>query len=63
MGRDLIGELIALTEALSADAYKFYTQQNSAAGTRTRIAAQAVKSLLNEIRTDIQTTKLKRKGA
>jgi hypothetical protein len=55
--RDLIGELITLTEDLSLDAYKFYNNGNKAAGTRVRITSQQIKSLLTEIRKDIQTKK------
>ena len=61
--KDLIGELITLTEELSLDAHKFYINGNNAAGTRARIIAQGIKTLLNEIRRDIQTTKLTNKGA
>jgi hypothetical protein len=50
-------ELKKLVASIEEDADKFYTKENSAAGTRLRKAMQDLKSLAQEIRTEVQTMK------
>lgn len=50
-------QLKSLVEAAQADAEKFFTNKNSAAGTRVRKALQEIKVLSQEIRTEVTETK------
>jgi Tfp pilus assembly protein PilE len=50
-------DLKALLAALEPDVEKFYTKQNSAAGTRVRKGMQDLKNLAQEIRVEIQEMK------
>jgi tripartite-type tricarboxylate transporter receptor subunit TctC len=50
-------KLKELVAAAEADAGKFYSAGNSAAGTRTRKAMQDLKNLAQEIRTEITEKK------
>ena len=52
-------ELKDLINGLEADADKFYTKANSAAGTRLRKGLQDIKNLAQVIRVEIQTSKNK----
>ena len=52
-------ELKDLINGLEADADKFYTKANSAAGTRLRKGLQDIKNLAQVIRVEIQTAKNK----
>ena len=49
--------LIALLESARGDYNKFYTDGNSAAGTRVRKAMQEAKTIAQETRLHIQETK------
>jgi hypothetical protein len=49
--------LIALLESTRGDYNKFYTDGNSAAGTRVRKAMQEAKTIAQETRLHIQETK------
>ncbi|MDO8994901.1 histone H1 [Daejeonella sp.] len=48
-----------LFESLEADAEKFYSKANSAAGTRVRKGMQDLKNLAQAIRLEVQTMKNK----
>jgi len=50
-----------LVDSLEADFTKFYEQGNKAAGTRVRNGMQAIKTLAQEIRTEVQEIKNKDK--
>ena len=50
-------ELITLLENTREDHEKFFVRGNNAAGTRVRKAMQEVKTLAQELRTDVQETK------
>lgn len=52
-------ELVALLDETRADADKFFTKSNAAAGTRVRVAMQRVKQLAQEVRVEIQEAKKK----
>jgi hypothetical protein len=52
-------ELKALIASLEPDIEKFYSKQNSAAGTRVRKGMQDLKNLAQEIRVEIQEMKAK----
>ncbi|MES2455223.1 MAG: histone H1 [Bacteroidota bacterium] len=52
-------EVKELVASLEADADKFYSKSNSAAGTRLRKGMQDLKSLAQEIRLEVQETKNK----
>lgn len=52
-----MNDMKALLEELEADMVKFYEKGNKAAGTRARKTLQAVKSLAQDIRVDIQAKK------
>ena len=49
--------LIELLEQTREDYEKFYDRGNNAAGTRIRKTMQEVKTLAQELRVDVQTTK------
>tara|TARA_R110000796_G_scaffold33604_1_gene87065 strand:- start:1113 stop:1301 length:189 start_codon:yes stop_codon:yes gene_type:complete len=49
--------LITLLEETRADHEKFFTGGNNAAGTRVRKTMQEVKTLAQELRTEVQETK------
>ena len=49
--------LIELLEQTREDYEKFYARGNNAAGTRIRKTMQEVKTLAQELRVDVQTTK------
>ena len=48
-------ELQALVASMAADFQKFYQDGNKAAGTRVRNSMQALKTLAQTIRTEVQT--------
>ena len=50
-------KLVSAVADLEADAAKFYNKGNNAAGTRVRVGMQAVKTLAQEIRLEIQAKK------
>lgn len=50
-------EMITLLEEARNDYGKFYDSGNSAAGTRIRKVMQEIKSVAQEVRIDVQTTK------
>ena len=50
-------ELQALVASMAADFQKFYQDGNKAAGTRVRNSMQALKTLAQTIRTEVQTIK------
>lgn len=50
-------ELKTLVASLEEDMDKFYNKENGAAGTRVRKAMQDLKTLAQEIRTEVQETK------
>jgi len=50
-------EVKKLIESLEADAEKFYSKGNSAAGTRLRKGMQDLKNMAQAIRLEIQETK------
>lgn len=52
-------QIKALLEQTQGDAEKFFSKGNSAAGTRVRKAMQELKSLAQEVRTEVQDTKNK----
>ena len=52
-------DLKNLIASLEADADKFYTKANSAAGTRLRKGMQELKNLAQEIRAEVQELKNK----
>jgi hypothetical protein len=52
-------DLKAMIASLEDDVDKFYNKQNGAAGTRVRKAMQDLKTLAQEIRTEVQETKNK----
>ena len=52
-----MNDMKTLLEELEADMVKFYEKGNKAAGTRARKTLQAVKSLAQDIRVDIQAKK------
>jgi hypothetical protein len=52
-------ELKELVASLEADAEKFYSKGNSAAGTRLRKGLQDLKNLAQTIRLEVQDTKNK----
>lgn len=54
------GELKALVNGLEADAEKFYTKGNGAAGTRLRKGMQDLKAISQELRLGIQELKNKK---
>ncbi|UCS92258.1 histone H1 [Echinicola marina] len=54
-------EVKELVDSLEADFTKFYEQSNKAAGTRVRNGMQAIKTLAQEIRTEVQEIKNKDK--
>lgn len=55
-------EVKNLIASLEADADKFYTKANSAAGTRLRQGMQDVKNLAQAIRLEVQELKNKEKA-
>ncbi|MBM3177907.1 MAG: histone H1 [Bacteroidetes bacterium] len=52
-------ELKALIASIEVDAEKFYSKQNSAAGTRVRKGMQELKKIAGEIRAEVQDLKNK----
>jgi hypothetical protein len=52
-------EVKSLIASLEADAEKFYTKGNSAAGTRVRKGMQELKNLAQAIRLEVQESKNK----
>jgi hypothetical protein len=50
-------QLRAAVEGCEKDVQKFYEKSNKAAGTRVRKAMQEVKSLAQQLRVDIQSSK------
>lgn len=52
-----LDELITLLEGVRTDYHKFYTDGNSAAGTRVRKAMQTVKLTAQDVRLHVQETK------
>jgi len=52
-----LDELITLLEGVRTDYHKFYTDGNSAAGTRVRKAMQQIKTEAHAVRTHVQATK------
>jgi hypothetical protein len=52
-------ELKALIASIEVDAEKFYSKQNSAAGTRVRKGMQDLKNLAQAIRAEVQDLKNK----
>ena len=52
-----LDELITLLEGVRTDYYKFYSDGNSAAGTRVRKAMQTVKTTAQDVRLHVQETK------
>ncbi|MXV50434.1 histone H1 [Pedobacter sp. HMF7647] len=54
---DKFQKLKELVASVEADADKFYSKQNSAAGTRVRKAMQDLKNLAQEIRTEVTEKK------
>jgi hypothetical protein len=52
-----IEELKALITEIEAEADKFYTKGNKAAGTRLRKGCQTIKNLAQEIRVDVSEKK------
>lgn len=52
-------ELVALLDETRADAEKFFTKGNAAAGTRVRVAMQKVKQLAQDLRIEVQDAKKK----
>jgi hypothetical protein len=52
-------DLKTMIASLEDDMDKFYNKQNGAAGTRVRKAMQDLKTLAQEIRTEVQETKNK----
>jgi hypothetical protein len=50
-------QLKELVGSLEADAEKFYTKSNSAAGTRLRKGLQDLKNLAQEVRLEVQSEK------
>ena len=50
-------ELKALIAAIEVDAEKFYSKQNSAAGTRVRKGMQDLKNIAQAIRAEVQGLK------
>jgi len=54
-------EVKELVDSLEADFDKFYEQGNKAAGTRVRNGMQAIKTLAQDIRTEVQEIKNKDK--
>lgn len=52
-------QIKALLEQTQGDAEKFFSKGNSAAGTRVRKAMQELKSLAQEVRTEVQDAKNK----
>ena len=52
-------ELKTMIASLEDDIDKFYNKQNGAAGTRVRKSMQDLKTLAQEIRTEVQETKNK----
>ncbi len=54
-----IEELKALVASLDGDAQKFYTNGNSAAGTRVRKAMLDIKNIAQAIRVEVQEVKNK----
>ena len=55
-------ELVQLVANMKADFEKFYNDGNKAAGTRVRNSMQALKTLAQEIRTEVQAIKNEGKG-
>lgn len=55
-------QLQALVAGMADDFSKFYNDGNKAAGTRVRNSMQALKTLAQEIRTEVQTIKNEGKG-
>jgi hypothetical protein len=54
---DTLDNLIELLETARSDYTKFYTDGNSAAGTRVRKVMQEVKTIAQETRLHVQETK------
>lgn len=52
-------ELKALIASIEVDAEKFYSKQNSAAGTRVRKGMQDLKNIAQQIRAEVQDLKNK----
>jgi hypothetical protein len=50
---ETLEQIKTLTETLSAETTKFYTKNNSSAGTRARKAAQELKELMQVLRKEI----------
>ena len=50
-------ELKRLVEAVSVDVERFYDKDNQSAGTRVRKAMQEIKTIAQEIRTEVQRKK------
>jgi hypothetical protein len=57
IGTNLLEELIILLEETREDHEKFFERGNNAAGTRIRKAMQEVKTLAQELRSEVQETK------
>ena len=54
---NLLEEMIGLLEEARDDHEKFFDRGNNAAGTRVRKAMQEVKTLAQELRTEVQEAK------
>ncbi len=54
-------ELKQLVDSLEADATKFYTKHNNAAGTRLRVGLQQAKEIAQSLRLDVVNVKSERK--
>jgi hypothetical protein len=54
---DKFNEIKALIEATEKDAEAFFVKGNKSAGTRVRVAMQALKQLAQEVRSAVQETK------
>ena len=53
----LFNQLKEAIAAIEADADKFYTKNNKAAGTRVRTGLQSIKNLAQDIRKEVQELK------
>ena len=56
-------QLLDQIHSLEGDFQKFYVKEQAIAGTRLRKGLGDLKKLAQEIRTDIQTIKVQRKGS
>ena len=56
-GKERYEKLVELLESIRVDVGKFYTNKNSAAGTRCRKGLQEFRNMAQEIRLEIQNIK------